>query len=173
MGCDIHAYIDYTAPFNPEDRCCGLGRIRICRDYVLFGIVAGIRSDTRPVVEPKGMPTVYSYEVQQDYLLWINDHGKEDEPDGTCSSADAKKWVERGQSEYALDGKFITAPDWHTHTWLTLEELKEVRTRYKKAADRDYSPEVTLVEIDAIIGAMSGLAKHKGYIPRLVIWFDN
>jgi hypothetical protein len=170
MGCDIHAYIDYSTPNNAPDRCSGFGRVDIDRNYKLFGVLAGVRGGALPFIPPRGMPEVYSWQVQQDYLMYIVPI--DGLVEGVVSAAKAKEWVESGRSKYCLDGKFVTEPDFHTHSWLTTTEVAEVIKIYRSTTELEFTMQTRTV-MNAILGAMKGLEKTKGYSARLVFWFDN
>lgn len=177
MGCDIHSYIDYDKKSSKHDKTYtdGLGRIRIGRDYYLFGLIAGVRGNLHPVVPVRGLPKTQSIDVKHDSCLYVNNDAKDsNECDGnTCTAAQAIEWVEQGSSEYVDNGRYVTHPDWHNYTWLTLDEVKEVLKQYKKSIDKDQFGNSNVAILYAIIGAMSGLEKVEGYKSRLVCWFDN
>lgn len=48
------------------------------RSYALFGILAGVRSDEEPIVEPRGLPEDMSHEVkhasEECDFFWLGDH---------------------------------------------------------------------------------------------------
>jgi hypothetical protein len=70
--------------------------------------------------------------------------------------------------EYA-GGEKRPEPDWHTYSWLTLDELYEVRRRYLSLTPKIYRAED---ELAMLIAAMEEMAKQ-GRGPKLVFWFDN
>lgn len=177
MGTDIHAYLDYDFPSDCSDSVgtSGFGRFRISRDYTLFSLIAGVRGGFEPVVEPRGLPEKVSYQVENDNRLYVLDEGAEEVyEEGVVSRQTAEEWVDDGSSKYmpGSDKRFVTHPDWHTHTWLTTAELKEVLRRY----DTDLTPwrwGDTVMTLKALIGAMEGIESCAGYKARLVVWFDN
>ena len=63
MGCDIHAYIEFrlggTWEFHSEALCF--------RDYVLFGLLAGVRGSEEPLYLPRGLPDDLSFGVRWEY----------------------------------------------------------------------------------------------------------
>jgi len=63
MGCDIHLHVEikykgewihYAAP-------------NVDRHYWLFGVMAGVRGDEKPIAEPKGLPADISLTTKIDY----------------------------------------------------------------------------------------------------------
>lgn len=52
MGCDIHAHFEIKINSRWEH----YSSLNIERNYELFGYIAGVRGDNKPVVEPKGLP---------------------------------------------------------------------------------------------------------------------
>jgi hypothetical protein len=169
MGCDIHAYIEYVNGTNHvgEKDYWGFGkRTRIWRDYWLFALMAGVRNywDVKPVAEPRGVPKDTSYDVREDYLLYVSENCPDEQ--GNCSKEDAKRWLEYNCSQQ-WDENRITGPDWHTPSWLTLDELKLVLKRYIEENPYDIKRPYGK-ELNAIIAAMEKLPDS-----RLVFWFDN
>ena len=160
MGCDIHCYIEYH---DGHDRWSGFGgRINPGRDYQLFGLLAGVRGAMPPLIPPRGMPTDAGYSANHDNELAV---ATSQYPDGTDSDK-AAEWVANGVSKWARKG-FVTHPDWHTHSWLTLDEFERVLTAYYVPTGQTVSPQYC-----AVREAMRELAKGYG-AARLVFWFDN
>lgn len=149
MGCDIHAYIEYYSKqdYNKDKRCfvdCFSSQIDLGRNYILFGLLAGVRSMCDSVVPVKGIPTdpEMSYICKGDYYLNVVDDEEFKENQRMYTSGWCKRTITRSEAEsYATDslwkGKYANAektimidPSWHTPTWLTLPELQEVRKQY-------------------------------------------
>lgn len=65
---------------------------------------------------------------------------------------------------YELEVKSWDA-DGHSHSWLNLEELKEVEKRYKRTWPSD--------QIDMWIAMMEGVEKKTKLKTRIVFFFDN
>jgi hypothetical protein len=96
------------------------------RHYGLFSQMAGVRSygtDMAPVVEPRGLPEDVGHYASNDNFLFILDEYDDDE--GCCSKQIAERWVSGGSSKYSKDGKRVTNPDWHSHSWLTADEFEK------------------------------------------------
>jgi hypothetical protein len=77
-------------------------------------------------------------------------------------------WLIDDEAFLYEDGERRLDPDGHTHSWLTIDELREVHKRYHSSTDALY-PEW---ELQLILTAMEGMAKQ-GREPILVFWFDN
>jgi len=202
MGADIHAYIDYDETSGTEVHTSNLAQVHIDRDYWLFTLMAGVRGTTvqgqMPVSQPKGLPSNLSWRVRRDAYLMVLD----DEPSlgvvGCCSREEAEKW-----GNYVDQSKrYVHHPDWHSHTWLTFEEVGEVIRRYSTLKEKrqvwlqehEAVPEgYTLLEeewcgmrvaqnegvqaqipmeLHAIYAMMSAV-ESAGHKCRLVAWFDN
>jgi len=171
MGCDIHCYLEYRDPnpeWKPQDgviQWTGWSRIYPGRNYEVFGHLAGVRSSTEPVVEPRGVPEDMSWETAGDYYLRINDEYKDME--GYTTREKAEEWVKYGHKIiYKEDGtpEKVEHPDWHTHSWITTDELAQVLGRI--------NPSHISVGYWGLLGAMKELEWH-GQEVRLVFWFDN
>jgi hypothetical protein len=152
MGCDIHCYIEYRGKvrYNDEDEGNRWGsfggRINPGRNYGLFKLMAGVRGwgdGSGKLFEPKGLPEGLGYSAEQDNYLYITD-GEECKC-GEISSVTvetAKRWVESGSSEYKNNhsGKptWVSHPDWHSHSWLSLVEYRQVLEKYKVVEQEDW-----------------------------------
>lgn len=160
MGCDIHCYIEYQ-PSDQRWDSFG-GRINPGRNYHLFGLLAGVRGNSDPVVPLRGMPTDAAYYARGDNQLYVKDKG-DDASEGCCSKADAERWVASGSSRYTDQTKnWVTHPDWHSHTYLFTEEWERAIS----------SVELGGCEYRAILAALKHF-ESEGYRARVVFWFDN
>ena len=65
---------------------------------------------------------------------------------------------------------FVTNPDWHSHSWLTLDELKKVQKEYENT--ENFKQWGVHIELNAIIATMESL-NASGKIARFTFWFDN
>lgn len=208
MGCDIHCYIEYRSrDKNDEDkkwRSFG-GRINPDRNYLMFWLMADVRGyGNSGLFKPKGLPEGLSYSAEEDNLIYITDDKKCECGECGCVSAEkAAKWVKSGSSEYKYnsEGKitWVTHPDWHSHSWLSLEEFRQVLEAYKVEEQKEWeelekgrlellnSVEESkrsdswvnvpckhnlAVKYQAIEAVMSRF-EELGYESRLVFWFDN
>lgn len=136
MGCDIHAYVDYDEPNDHDHKWVGhLGSFSIGRDYLLFGIMAGVRCPDYALFEPKGLPEHLSWRTLHEATLFVV-QGETDEH-GMCSKESAERWHQswlrhkQGVGGYVdAEQKRVHHPDWHSHSWLTTSELKQVIEKY-------------------------------------------
>lgn len=160
MGCDIHLYLESKHQRGWSDLCTPPG----VRDYEMFELMAGVRGD-ETLFPPRGLPKDIGLSTRHESQLFITEDGNGDHQ---ASRENAAKWVSAGSSSYTdKDKKFITHPDWHSHSWLTADEfgkvIDEYRKRYGKSPDLDY---VALHHMMVFYG-------FNGVETRLVFWFDN
>lgn len=67
MGCDIHMLVE-TERFGDGSWWDFGGDINPGRDYLFFGIMAGVRDeDEEPIVEPRGLPEGMGYRTKKYY----------------------------------------------------------------------------------------------------------
>lgn len=135
MGCDIHEHIEYKR----YDTWWHWGRPTVRRDYNLFALLAGVRNyeQVEPVAEPRDIPKDSTYDTVMSYT---------------------------GVNDYAMyKGVWVMDADWHTPSWLSLGELKQVRERLGYRSN----------DLEAIIGAMEGLSDNGAHDTRFIFWFDN
>lgn len=172
MGCDIHTYIEYEA-YPDSDRhawwCMG-GRYNPGRDYLMFDIMAGVRGSDHTLFEPRGLPDNIGWEVTDEAYLRISDEYANQE--GYCSEQQARQWSTGAYAERLIerDGKpvLVSHPDWHSHSWLTADELAQCLGQYTLVSE--YGPYD--VGWDAILATMRAF-EDRGVRSRLVFWFDN
>lgn len=165
MGCDIHLFVEYRQKENGA-RWQSFGKeFHLDRDYSMFGRMARVRRETEVGFAPRGLPVDVAYAVEHVNLCYIHDGEKEE--DNYVTSAKAAEWVQSGCSKYVdryNNGKntYVTHPDWHSHSWLTLEEFEQCIecSKYKVS---DYR---------AVATAMRSL-ESDGYQTRVVFFFDN
>ncbi len=171
MGCDIHMYVEYKRKERSVWSSFG-GKINPGRNYNMFARMAGVRGEFEGVsLEPKGMPEDAGYKANDGNRLYITDTEGEE----YVTMETAQKWVDSNSSVFinGSDGKplWVTHPDWHSHTWLSADEYRDIVRGYHeqvKGADT-YNKES---EYKAILAAMESL-QADGYEVRVVLWFDN
>lgn len=171
MGCDAHMYVEYRKKTFRENYWSNLGgKINPGRNYWMFGLIAGVRCEFEESLEPKGLPDNLGWYSEQDAHCYINDEYADDDNEYVTLET-AKKWEGYGEKIiYHTDGKpwKVTHPDWHSHTWLTTEEFKNVVNVYNEK-DQGKNKEV---EYEALLSLMQSLESNECEA-RLVIWFDN
>jgi hypothetical protein len=214
MGCDIHAFIElYSKQENAKhDSCfvdCFAEEVSFGRDYVLFGMLAGVRHHVPPVISPRGLPIdpKMSHQADSRYHITVLDSPSPEDifMRFNCISRErAELYVNSGSTQYSDHTKArIIDPGWHTPTWLTLDELIELRKHYLIEVIEYYSdvsgkkrkelvnfikgkdaktlmrysfPPHENVKFYAALCTMQALerASHSGdTTTRLVIWFDS
>lgn len=168
MGTDIHAFIEYNHG-GPEWRNFG-SEFRLDRSYGLFEKFAGVRgSATRAIVRAKGIPSDIAFNTRCAYTLVVLDRDETHE-EGATTRKDAERWISQKSSVYFNNDKsFVTHPDWHTPSWLTLEEYEKALYEIKIEWNGDVNP-----CYNAVLAAMKNLNDDERITEvRLVFWFDN
>ena len=189
MGCDIHFYLEYK-----HSDANGWGnwgeRYRMGRNYALFGFLAGVRGEGKPIVEARGYPSDASWDTNKDFYMWIGEPSNDDD-DRTVSLETALDWNNRYGTRilYKDDGKpaRVANPDWHTPSWLTWDELLSAVTltekKHREWLKTDHSNPMLnthyknnlnqyLIEYKVILNTMETF-NRAGYSTRVVFWFDN
>ena len=146
MGCDIHAYIDYDYRQNDDGKWIAMNWVSDAgiggRNYTLFALMAGVRYDPRtdkdftPLFQPRGLPESTSWDVKEAYCLHVSDEDWAQDADGYCTTEQAQKWTTpdgwAAPSVWMDEGHtVISHPDWHSVSWLTVEELEQVAKAYE------------------------------------------
>lgn len=176
MGCDIHCYVEYQVSyFGEEPRWASFGnRINPGRDYELFALMADVRNYYSPRIEPlytpRGLPEDVGLSARWDNTLYVTDEERADY--GSVTRAVADIWLANNTTTVAkTKGNGVTAavhhPDWHSHSWLNVDELAAVFRVYRAAHKRPVG-----LEYRALLSAMRYLKRESTGV-RLVFWFDN
>lgn len=190
MGLDIRAFIDVHPKLSVDsaDRSdldlisqssiqC-FSEIYIERDSKLFALLAGVGhlgEEIKPLVLPRGLPTVYSWRVQYAYTVtaisdkdWTLGHGESSYPK-YCKRSEAEEWIRNGESKHLNKAlSEILDPDAHTFSWITREELEQIRDKYKGLEDHFWH---SLEILDAVIALMKVLDNGQVGRARFVFWF--
>jgi hypothetical protein len=198
MGCDIHAFIDYDEIHQDGISTFHWGSIKLERNYWLFSLLAGVRGEREQSLQPKGLPKSMSWQVRKEvYLQLIDDADVNDYTvEGYIGREHAKKHNWKMIDEYHCEH-----PDWHSHSYLNLEELDGIIKNYmelsetlpiflteeQQAVNNDVymrtlpggtrlfhrTQKVTMpVDFAALRAAMAAL-KDGGLEPRFIFFFDN
>lgn len=164
MGADIHIYPEYDAgPFEGKPYWMPLSQqVHGDRDYDLFGKIAGVRGGGA-MFPVRGFPADAGYSAKGDNHLFVYDS----EGSEYAKPEAAASWVAQGVSRYTDESKaYVTAPDWHSHTWLTPAEFRqalEAPVEYGRGHIDSYWALLAMLEE----------MERRGKAARLVIWFDN
>ena len=151
MGCDIHAYLEavHTDDKGQRSGWC-FAELTIDRDYALFGMLANVRWVNPLGFQPKGMPPrgELSHTVLDAYYERVDDE-KAKQPTNQCDECEREKYITREAAmkygrkiligETREDGykydDLTPGCDWHSASYLNLEELMVVRNNYKNFVD--------------------------------------
>ena len=138
MGCDIHAHIEFfsKSEYKSSGKCyvhCFSGELCFGRDYILFGLIAGVRHSVPPIIKPRGIPTSpgLSYSASDSYYLNVVDDDAPRVSANSVRSTLAQEWVSEAYACYTDSSKMrITNPNFHSATYLTVDELLMIRKMY-------------------------------------------
>lgn len=180
VGCDIHCYMEYRWVPKTVDEAHEASewqsfgaRINPGRHYQVFNRLAGVRGPgDGALIAPRGIAPALGYEAAGDLLLRVHDRPMEDAPvnwdEKNVTRVHADSWVQSGNSVRVTYHKqeYVTNPDYHTHSWLTLGEYLGVLVDLKaRGCEAD-------VGYWALAGALT-VFDQRGYEARVVFWFDN
>jgi hypothetical protein len=152
MGCDIHAHVEIRYNGQWEHYATP----SISRWYELFGIMAGVRYETKPIVEPKGVPADMSTVTRLDWERWgVDAHTaswfNEDEIDQLSAwLAQRKNEADPNEDTAASFLRYDLEHGILNKTYMFGNSL----TAFKHYDDTEYLPK----GCDAV---------------RLIFWFDN
>lgn len=162
MGCDIHGYIEYEDWKDNEGKphYSSFGENLGDRDYTMFGLLAGVRRGSA-IFAPRGIPENISYTVKSSFYMFVVNG--ETDGERCVSKVTAQEWIDKGWSE-KIDDDYISDPDWHTPSWLTVKEYEQVLRAREEIEDCGKLDQ----EWYAILAAMKVLNNA-----RFVFWFDS
>ena len=141
MGCDIHLHIEYRVNGKWEHYAAP----HVGRWYDLFSVMAGVRGEYEPIVEPKGFPEDATIFTRWDYEMFgIDAHSASYLQNEEILQL--SKWI---KEQSKIEGAFYNLEHTVLHTYMGGNGLCDF-LEY----DAEYAPEGT----DAV---------------RLVFWFDN
>lgn len=167
MGCDIHVHLetkpkDETKNYHVKGHWLNTGLdIHMPRNYYFFSLMWCESRGDGELFERRGMPKDAC--VTTNIKNW-------------CFSDDSPihDWVKAGYSEYVDEEKTrVTNPDWHNHSWLTLDELKQCCKAHLDKWWRNVEHvDNYLLKWKALIAFMEIYEAADQYT-RIVFWFDN
>lgn len=188
MGADIHMYVEYRNKKRAqEDKKEGRkpywfnysDRVNPGRNYTMFGILASVRGQYEDSFEPKGSLPIdeMGWCSRHDNFLYIRE-GVKDHVDNSVTLETAQKYAGWGRkiiNDQEGNPVFVEHPDWHSHTWMSIEELKEAYARYCRHATVEWEEKITKppVEWMALLASMEALEDDGENEVRVVFWFDN
>ena len=163
MGTDIHVYPEFHYEGKPDWESLS-GQFHLARDYNLFKRL-GVRGG-EPMFPLKGLPSDLGDEAREDCFVDVEDH--RDHPDWRLSRDHAERLVAEGRTFWSNENQVQIADlDWHSFTWLTTNEFREVVAARIDSDDAEIDPCYL-----ALVAAMDELERHN-CVGRLVLWFDN
>jgi hypothetical protein len=180
MGCDIHMYVEYRpkkADYNFWNSYGG--RINPGRDYVMFGLLCkGVRTSFDQSHLPKGKlkKGEMGWQCEEDLHLLIT---KDGDREGETTILKALRWsktygLEIHRSDLNNEPIYIDHPDWHSHSWLTIEEFEKSLKDYEQIAEElGYVLKEPDVKYSAILSSMKTLENNGQNDVRVVFWFDS
>jgi hypothetical protein len=190
MGADIHMYVEYRNKKQAKERDAkgekpywmAYGRqVNPGRNYVMFAILASVRGDYPESFQPKGkLPKDHmSWTTSGDAYMYIydkKDEGKDWE--GFVTLKKAKEWEKYGcKIINRPDGTpaFVEHPDFHSHSWMSIEELEQAYKIYTEKASKQWGEEITRPHVEwmALLASMKALEGDDENEVRVVFWFDN
>lgn len=131
MGCDIHMYLETV---DSSDWPRSIAKFNLGRNYTIFSLMAGVRSheNKRIIYQARGLPENIGWMAEYDNELYVVDGDTSE--DRHVSRETALGWISRGVSRWTNDSKkWVTHPDYHSHSWLTADELDRVKEVYESA----------------------------------------
>jgi hypothetical protein len=161
-------YVEYKSKKEITNWSSFGSKINPGRNYWMFGFLCkGVRINFTDGFMAKGMPSDAGYASKSDNHIYISDSDEE----GTCTLETAIRYRNNNHCkiEYNEEGAavFVSHPDWHSHTWLTLREYSKAIKLYNNKDGSTPEP-----EYEAVLSAMKKLASFN-YDVRIVFFFDN
>ncbi|MCH7577400.1 MAG: hypothetical protein IH822_06355 [Chloroflexi bacterium] len=164
MGCDIHGVIEVNKYPGRRHSHWPHAEVYLDRHYRLFGVLAGVRDDSvEPVVSPRGLPEDMSFKTRD-----LNEYYIADESLSGCED----RWILRSHlwpNAQIRDGHWAFDSDNHTHSWVTVPELREAIKRFEGEDGKFCVP----AELRALLASMLMLDGDEEGRSRFVFWFDN
>ncbi len=103
----------------------------IMREGCDSGITRG-----KPSFEEKGIPKDISWRIADEYTFYVVEN-EDDVDDRSCTRSQADSWLASSSSEvweHYINGNIlrVTNPDWHTGSWLDIDEVKTLTKRFRE-----------------------------------------
>ena len=173
MGCDIHLHVEVRPRKWKDDKWFHAAIYGEFSDriYGMFYALADVRGDYEGITphEPKGLPENITGLTRRELVLFVDDEFQDEQ--GYCSKEDAEKWVKEGYSKwYDNEKRMIIAPDWHSFSWCTADEIEIAINEVFKDKNGKWMGEP--VEWYALLKYMRAY-EEMDYDVRAVFWFDN
>jgi hypothetical protein len=172
MGTELYFQVEVaTKTRAPHLHWWHFARVRLSQDYLLFALLAGVRVKDFGGLEitcmsPKGLPEDVTELSLEEDAMSVDDEAAALGVLDTCTRFDAEAWVREGLSHFLHDGYAVTRPQFHSHSWVSFEELQEICQRYERVGGRD----VGLLQ--SVLALMNSL-RSTGHVSRAVFWFSG
>lgn len=149
MGADIQIFIEQR---RSGSRWLSLGVLPVDRDYEVFDALTSAR---------RGMPTDPSPITEGANQWFVNPGPKES--DNECTSAEAAELVANGDCRWVdAEHHWITAPDHHDHSWMTLDEWTDALAPIANPSDQYHA-----------LSAYGQSLRSRGWEVRFVFWLKG
>jgi hypothetical protein len=190
MGADIHMYVEYRDKKVAKERdvrgekpyWLAYGdRVNPGRNYTMFAILSCVRGEYEESFQPKGkLPReMMSWGASSDAFMHIYPKKHEDkEWEGFVTLEKATEWATWGRQIILNENgepTYIEHPDWHSHSWMSIEELEQAYKIYAEKASQEWGEEITRPHVEwmALLASMKALEGDDENEVRVVFWFDN
>ena len=181
MSGDIFAVVEYDErgepPFGTDSypESLSSGTFYLERSYYVFAALAGVRSEDgfEPLIPPRGLPPRFSSAVEDQLFLSVLAEDEEDwRESGAVPRIDADRMVAEQGAVYIdtplKEKAFVSDPQYHSMSWLTLEELRAA-LRHAGIAHSEL-PTVFRITIETMEVVERVLGEGRS---RLVFWFEG
>lgn len=190
MGADIHMFVEYCSKKviqelkkegkKPYWHSYG-GHINPGRNYTMFGVLAGVRGQYEDSFESKSKLNreEMGWSSRDANWFYINkDVAETDFENNITNIETARKWEGydyRIKNDEHGEPAWVEHPHWHSHSWMSIEELEEAFKRYVVHASTEWGVEINNVPLEyrALLASMKALEDDGKNEVRVVFWFDN
>jgi len=180
MGTDIHVFAELAEPDGRFEALVD-GAFLLPRDYSLFAALAGVRAwgGFRPLIAPRGLPANVSPEVSGGYFvpvlsdkkaaIWRFGEYYTPEQAAAAVQQGTSHWLPAGTTTPLLpsDGGYISHPDRHTASWLSVDEVR------RALAFAGLAEQATPRRFQLLVGYLASAEVALNARARVVFWFDN
>lgn len=176
MGCDIHCFLEeapvsYIGDSRKVPFWHTYASISLGRNYDVFAYMAHVRGNPMYGFPPRGLPDLASSTVF-DYFYLNVVSSYDDYRKNTANLMHISEYSKLSGKDYLLKFKteydtYVQNPDYHTPSWLTLDELAQIRSMTLEGDKNSYHI------LDPVIAMMRSLEGSGTKRTRLVFFFDN
>lgn len=170
MGQDIHMYLEYKEPSDKRYKGTQVGNPYMNRDYDLFGMFSesGRRGYTEYEWNKIGLDGPYPYkDIPNDLSEFIIREITIPKEETGSRKIFGEMMKYRKLEGFPDKEDLYLDPDFHSFSYMSLEEYKEIIDKYK-----NYYNYSSYLIYDAFY-AFAKVYQDTGYETRVVFWFDN